>query len=102
MSTPEDKLRVGASAHVTLDQGVLDLEITESLENEKIIYLGKGAWDGTVTSILEPVEEGTKLTYVTDAEFRSILLKILSKLFKGVGEKDMERSLENLKSILEK
>ena len=33
--TPEDKYKVGASAHVTEKHGEFDLEITESLENEK-------------------------------------------------------------------
>ena len=104
--TPEDKYRVGASAHVTEKHGEFDLEITESLENEKITALSKGKykypWMGggrvtmTVTYTLKPVEEGTKLTYAMGYEMFG------GTLGKGYLEKGIEKSLNNLKSILEK
>ena len=110
--TPEDKCRLGASAHVTEKHGEFDLEITESLENEKITALSKGKykypWMGgqrvtmTVTYTLKPVEEGTILTYAMDHE---LLLRFggqLQPLGKGYLEKGIEKSLNNLKSILEK
>jgi len=106
--TPEDKLRVGASAHgIPKKQGEsikFNFEITESLENEKITYRLYGKYRALVTHILEPVEEGTKMTYVVDYEMPwGILGKILEKLFfRRVMEKEFERDLENFKSILEK
>jgi len=58
--TPEDKYRLGASAHVTEKHAKYDLEITESLENEKIMARSKGIGGGrvtmTLTYILKPVE----------------------------------------------
>jgi len=102
--TPKDKYRVGATAHMTLNKGDLDLEITESLENEKMAYRLEGTYDGLITYSLEPVEKGTKLTYAADYEMPwGILGKFLDKLFiHRMEEKKLERSLENLKSILEK
>jgi len=106
--TPKDKLRVGASAHTTVKgEGEMDFEITESLENTKITYRGKGGKttkDMTLTFILEPVEEGTKFSYLLDYELSwGIIGKFLDKLFaRRITEKVVERSLENLKSILEK
>jgi uncharacterized membrane protein len=103
--TPEDKLRVGASAHGTpKKQGEFNFEITESLENEKIAYRLYGKYRALVTYILEPVEEGTKFTHVIDYEMPwGILGKILGKLFfHRMLEKENERDLKNFKSILEK
>jgi len=105
--TPEDKYRVSASAHLTEKHGEFDLEVTESLENEKITALSKGKyrypWMGgkrvtmTVTYTLKPVEEGTKLTYSMGYE-----MGLLERFGKGYLEKSIEKSLNNLKSILEK
>jgi len=104
--TSKDKYRVGASAHVTEKHGEFDLEITESLENEKITARSKGKykypWMGggkmtmTVTYTLKPVEEGTELTYAMDYEMS------LERFGKGYLEKGIEKSLNNLGSILEK
>jgi len=101
--TPEDKLRVGATAQgIPKKQGEsvkFKMEITESLENEKITYRLYGAYHGLVTHILEPVEKGTKMTYVVDYEMPwGILGKIIEPLFK----RDFDRDLKNFKSILEK
>jgi len=110
VSTPEDKYKVGASAHlVTKDAEELDFEITESLENEKITCRGsqKVRGFGNITVILayslKPTEVGTEMTFLDDYEMSSILGKILDKLFaQRMGEKQAEKSLEKLKSILEK
>jgi len=52
---------------------------------------------------LKPVEEGTKLTLLGDYEIPwGILGKALDKLASRAGEKQVERALEKLKSILEK
>ncbi len=104
---PKDKYRVGASAHIYELNTKYDFEITESLENEKITFLSKGTGEGkvtmTITYILEPAEEGTKLTYAMDYEVPwGILGKGLDKLGHRSGEKTVEKELEKLKSILEK
>jgi len=103
--TPEDKYRVGASCRMTTKEGVWDIEITESLENEKITYRVQGVKgvrnvNGTFT--LKPTELGTKITAVSDYELSSLLLKMLSKLVSRALEKDFEKGLGKLKSILEK
>ena len=101
--TPEDKYRVGASAHITEKRWEYDLKVTESLENEKITLSAKGKYTYTITYILKPVEEGTKLTCMGDYEMPwGILGKALGKLGQRAAEKQVERALEKLKSILEK
>ena len=102
VQTPEDKYRVGASARVTQKHGEFDLEIEESLENEKIMLRSKEL-HFTVTYILKPVDGGTKLTWVGELEMRwGILGKALSGIFIRMEEKGIQRGLEKLKSILEK
>ncbi|MFQ6094825.1 MAG: SRPBCC family protein [Candidatus Bathyarchaeia archaeon] len=60
--------------------------------------------NSTITLVLEPIEDGTKLTYSVSYEMPwGIFGKFLEKLFaKRIGERQLEKSLENLKSILEK
>jgi len=106
---PKDKLRVGATAHgipkKKPESVKFDLEITESLENEKMMYrLDVGKFSVMVTYKLEPVEKGTKFTYAVDYKMPwSILGKIIEKLYYHRHmEKEYERSLKNFKSILEK
>ena len=102
--TPEDKYRVGASAFAPADK--MTFKVTESLKNEKITYLldeesRKNA--GTITLELEPVEDGTKLTYATEYEMPwGAFGRFLEKAFsKRIGERDLKKSLEKMKSILE-
>ena len=103
--TPKGKYRLGASAHVTETHTKYDLEITESLENEKIMIRSKGIGGGrvtmTLTYILKPVEGGTEVTYAAYCGGWWILCDIIEGL---LGEKHLgvETSLNNLKSILEK
>jgi len=103
--TPEDKFRVGASAHVTGPEE-FDVEIMGSLENEKIAgrYLGiGGARNVTGTYTLKSTEAGTEMTLVAEYEVTNLILKMIDKLYNYIkGEKDLEKSLEKLKSILEK
>ena len=101
--TPEDKYRVGATAHI-IGPEEFDAEITESLENEKMTFHGKvPRMSFTTTSILETVDEGTKYTQVIDAELPwGAFGKLLGRVMRGMGEKEAEKSLEKLKSILEK
>jgi hypothetical protein len=80
------------------------MEITESLENEKIMYSSKGIAGGishlTLTYTLKPVEGGTEVTYACACWGWGILCSICG-LF---GDKmfGVESSLNNLKSVLEK
>ena len=99
--TPEDKYRVGASARPKWEG---TFKVTESLKNEKITYLiEEPGRNSTLTLVLEPVEEETKLTYAASYEMPwGIFGKFIEKLFKGIGEGQLEKSLEKLKSILEK
>ena len=103
MRTPEDKYRVGVSAHVTEKHAKYDMEITESLENQKIMYIAKisGRSTMTLTYTLKPVEGGTEVTYACACWGWGILCPIFEGL---LGEKHLgvESSLNNLKSILEK
>jgi len=102
--TPEDKYRVGATAHIIDKRREHDVEITESLENEKMTYRSKPPYyTYTATYILKPVEGGTKLTWTSDVEMPwGVFGKALGRLASGASEKEVERSLEKLKSILEK
>ena len=104
VNTPEDKYRVGASAHIIDKRGEHDVEITESIENEKMIYRSKPPYyTYTSTYILKPVEGRTRLTWISDVEMPwGILGKALGGLGRGTGEKKSEKALKELKSILEK
>jgi uncharacterized protein YndB with AHSA1/START domain len=108
---PKDKYRVGATALGTPKGGPPDncqYEITESLENEKFTYRMWEKWlrrtlGGPVTYTLNPVDGGTKLTMVGVLEMPwGILLKVVEPLILRMGRKEFEKSLENLKNILEK
>ena len=104
--TPEDKYKVGASAHIT-EHVKYDYEIIESLKNEKIVWHSAGSRAKpkmTMAHILKPAETGTLVTTVFDytSPF-SVLGKIVDKAGgQRIAEKDTEKSLEKLKSILEK
>jgi len=103
VNTPKDKYGIGAIGRQTYNSGKsYDYEITESLENEKIVY-STTFMGSTVTLFMEPVESRTRLTYRVDYEMPwGILGKIIEPLMGRMGRKEFERSLENLKSILEK
>jgi carbon monoxide dehydrogenase subunit G len=100
--TPEDKYKVGASAHIIEKRWEYDLEIAESHSNEKITVNSKGKYPYTITCNLKPIDEGTKLMYISDYESKGILGKAFVKLFAGTLEKQVEKSLGKLKGILEK
>ena len=106
VNTPEDKYRVGATAHVDLKgmgMGEIDSEITESIKNEKFTFRSP-RFSMIMTYILEPLEDGTRFTNVLDYEIPwGIFGKIFDKLFaQRVSKEAMEKSSENLKNILEK
>jgi uncharacterized protein YndB with AHSA1/START domain len=100
--TPEDKHRVGVSAHVTEKHAKYEMEITESLENEKIMYIAHvGRSTLTLTYTLKPVEGGTEVTYACAGWGWGILCSIFEGLL-GENHLGVRASLSNLKSILEK
>jgi uncharacterized membrane protein len=104
--TSEDKYKVGASAHMIEKHGESDLEITESLENEKMVYSVRG-YRGSKSTIgiltLKSTQIGTEITFVIDYDVTNVGFKILDKLFlEKALEKDVKKFLEKLKSILEK
>jgi uncharacterized protein YndB with AHSA1/START domain len=100
VNTPADRYRVGASAYPSAHPKA-DFKVTESIENEKITYLHEG--EAPMTYILKPTDEGTRLTYVVEYEMPwGILGKLLLGLLRGMGERDLEKGFEKLKSILEK
>jgi len=82
LRNPEDKYRVGASSHTNIKgAGAIDFKITESLKNE----------------------EGTQFAYVMTYQLPwGSLGKFIGKIGQGMLEKEAEKSLEKLKSILEK
>ena len=99
--TPEDKYRVGASAHVAEKHAKYDIEITKILENEQIIYIAHpGRSTMTLTYTLKPVEWGTEVTYVCACGGYGIICSICGLI--GDRMFGVEPSLNNLKSILEK
>jgi uncharacterized protein YndB with AHSA1/START domain len=110
VNTPEDKFKVGVSARLDIEErgyGEFDFEVTESLENEKITYSAKRPPtrrslepDAFMTFVLEPVEDGTQLTYSVSYEpTGGIVGKFLEKF---CGWDPARPNLEQLKSILEK
>ena len=104
IQTPADKYKVGATARQTDNKGkTYDYEITESLKNKKLVFQTT-LMDSILTFLLDPVDEGTKITYRVDYEAPGgVFGRAIAKLFfQRMGEKEFERSLETLKSILEK
>jgi hypothetical protein len=104
VNTTDDKYRVGTSAR-PINYDKLTFKVTESLKNEEITYLiEEPGRENTITIVLEPVYEGTKLIYSVSYEMPwRIFGKLIEKLFaKRLGERGIEKSLEKLKSILER
>ena len=110
VNTPEDKFRVGATVHIIEKHEEFDMEITDSIKNEKLSCRSKGPLSKsgnvtvTVTYILKPTKTGTEMTYEGEYEMPwGIFGRFLDRLFvQRMGEKGIGKSLEKLKSILEK
>jgi hypothetical protein len=114
--TPKDKYRVGATAQGTPNTPFGDTEhhicrfkIIERLEHKKMKYRAweKPKYFGTLSQFttysLEPEGRDTKFTVEVETEkFLGIFGEFLIKLFlRRWAEKQMQKSLENLKTILE-
>ena len=100
VNIPEDKYRVGASAYPSAHPEA-DFKVTESIEHEKITYLHEG--EAPMTYILKLTDEGTSLTYVVEYEMPwGVFGKLIQPFAMRIGERDVEKGLEKLKSILEK
>ena len=99
---PKDKYKVGTSAHIT-EHLKYDFEITESLKNEKITFRSN-KFNMIKSYTLKTTETGTKVAVVFNyTSPYSILGKIVDKSFgQRIAEKGEEKSLKNLKTILEK
>ena len=101
--TPEDKYKVGAIAHIIEKRWEYDLEITESLENKKMMVHSIGKYTYTFTFTLKPVDGGTKLTLVGDLE---IPWRVLGTIYKALTmrsfRKQLGKFIENLRAVLEK
>jgi carbon monoxide dehydrogenase subunit G len=119
VNIPKDKYRVGATAQGTpntpfgdTQHHICRFEIIESLENKKIKYYAweKPKYFGTlgmfISYSLEPAGTDTKITYEHESEkygIFGILGKFLEKLYlPRWAKKNVQKALENLKSILEK
>jgi uncharacterized protein YndB with AHSA1/START domain len=100
---PQDKYRVGATAHVTLKQGDGEFEVTESVEHEQLTFQWRGKHlNATITYLLKPGEEGTTLTYAVDAERPLGMLEgTRAGTLKEPRERAIQRSLDTLKTMLE-
>ena len=103
--TSKDKYGVGATAHITEKHAGIefDFEITESLKNEKIAFRSN-KYKMIRSFTLKPTETGTTVTTVFEyTSPYSVLGKIVDKVGGvRIARKEIEKSLENLKSILEK
>jgi len=86
---------------------IIEFEVVESHENMRITYYVKESnMNMDISAILEPVDEETRMTCVMDMELRSFLMKVVGRLFQGMGENEkpsgeiMRRAFELLYSIL--
>ena len=103
VSTSKDKFRVGATVHIIEEHREQDVDITDSLENQKLTFRSKPPTKPayTATFTLEHNEGKTKLRFVVDAEVGT-LAKILGKSMINTMQKKFDNALEKLKQILEK
>ncbi len=104
--TTRDKHRVGATACFMDKHSKMMMTITDSLENEKITYRTSYSFVRRIdlTYALQVVDKGTKLSCVVVYEMirGGFLGTVLFKLMIMASGNETQRSLENLKSILEK
>ena len=77
-------------------------EITEMIENKRIVWRSTGDFVSEGSWSFEPTAEGTKVTHVMDYKLPGIVGAIIDriKVAKEV-EKNMERNLQAMKALLE-
>ena len=74
-------MKVVVTAHACTHSGIgYDLEITESIKNEKMTSRSTGRVTSIGTFSLKPTETGTEVRYVMDSEWNSIIGKAFDKL----------------------
>ena len=100
--TPEDKYKVGASAHMVEKRWEYELVITESVKNERLSARSKGKFTYNATSTLKPVGEGTLLTGTVEYVLDSFFARAIDRLLKGAAQKQMDKASALLKELVEK
>ena len=103
---PDDKYRVGASAQPTLEKEDVLWTVTESRTHEKLTYRCEEQREHghtvTYTMALEPVAEGTQLTYAGELDMPwGLVGRVIQPFAKRLGEREIEMTLQKLKSLLE-
>ena len=107
--TSKGPIGVGTTRHVVSKTGrfkqEIDVEITEFVKDRKVSFrtIGASRVKMNVTQSFEPTAKGTKLTVTNDYEPPySILGKLVDKIMiHKNAEKNMERTLKNMKKALE-
>ncbi len=105
-----DKYKMGTTArfvdeHEHGPASKLMMTVADSVENQKITYRSSYSFVPVInlTYSLEPVEKGTKLTYVADYSTRwGVLGEITFKLMLMADRNEVKDSLQHLRNILEK
>ena len=106
--TSEKKYGVGVTTHCVMEHVGRTIEwdsvITEWEENRKLAWHCEEPTKNDGIFKLEPIEGGTKVTFIMDYELPySILGTIIDKLKVGKAvEQNIEEALRNLKKILER
>lgn len=102
--TPDGPVGVGTTYRQVRSvptRGEEQFEITEFEPDRRLaIRGGLGPLEGTLSYILEPVEEGTRLTNTADLEGRGII-KVAAPLAAGRIREAVETNLGKLKDLLE-
>ncbi len=106
LQTSKDKYKVGATARFVDKHSNLMMTVADSFENERITYRTSYSFVHRLdlTYVLEPLDLGTKLTCLVSYGDISlgVVGKAVFKLMLMASGDETQRSLENLKSVLEK
>jgi len=98
-STSKKRGVVGATYHVVAEGREYDVEITEIVEYERCAWRSTSGWTASGVTILERTDAGTKMTLRMDYTLPGIVDRLFAR---RAIEKNTEKALEKLKTILEK
>lgn len=103
---PDDKYRVGTSAQPKRETEDVLWTVTESRTHEHLTYRCDEQREHglavTYTMALEPVAEGTQLTYAGELDMPwGLVGRVIQPFAKRLGEREIEMTLQKLKSLLE-